>query len=152
MVVIAIIVVVFIFALILFIAFRKNNHKLNLAKINTNEQVDASAENAGVPLEDGVLELNDLSSNFDDFNEEEFDTNINDFDLKNNNNIDYSSNYNDINISDSLKKYAFNFDDEDLEFEDDVKRSEIVKEIHNMSPKMKAILFANALDRKDFWS
>ena len=34
--------------------------------------------------------------------------------------------------------------------EDDVKRSEIVNEIHKMSPKMKAIILADVLDKKHF--
>lgn len=42
------------------------------------------------------------------------------------------------------------FDFDEMFDEEEVKRSELVEEIHNMSPKMKALLLTGALDRKYF--
>ena len=83
--------------------------------------------------EAGVNTFKKMFGSFEDEDDEDFD-----FDSIKGKHFDFKNRFR-------------NFNYEDFEDEDDGKeRSETLKEIHKMSPKMKAILLSNALDRKYF--
>lgn len=135
---------VVILAVLSYFAFFKKNKNFKSYKIEeekqevkeeTAMQLNEEKEN-GMTIEDefDIDPIQNSSSMEDDFDDLEdlFD----DFSESDSNELDILDDY--------------DYDSYNYEQDDDVKRSEIVNEIHKMSPKMKAIILADVLDRKYF--
>ena len=146
MMVIAIIVLVALVCGIYYYVFKGKKSKTKTVKEHSDKQeskVNASVNSNSSGIS-GELNFNE-SGTYEDFD---------DYELPNNERYmknDLSND--DYEFNDDYSRLSRIFDNNDLKLEetdDEVNRSEVVKEIHKMSPKMKAILFANALERKDY--
>ncbi|MGN1227455.1 MAG: hypothetical protein ACI4TX_02305 [Christensenellales bacterium] len=147
MVYIIIAVAVVLLGVVCYFAFKKNG-KFASYKIEDKEeekeqtstlQLNEESEN-GLTIEDELFSNENSEPVINVNNSNDLDELFNDEDF---------SNYNFKNDSDYDYDDYFDFD-EKFGFKEDEKRSEIVAEIHKMSPKMKAIVLADVLDRKYF--
>lgn len=138
-----------------YVAFSRKSKIANY-KVEEKQEEKTQDVKADKATEQPNLELNE---NGTALSEDEFDfANLNDENSNSENLANGFDSGNDYNNFSGLNEYddsAFNFDSDffDSDYGDDgeeVKRSEIVNEIHKMSPKMKAIILADVLDKKHF--
>lgn len=136
--------VVIVTAIIVYVIMRKGK---SMTKNNLHANSEKSVEDAG------TLELNEFSSEGLQLTSEDFNLDEEDKSTQSVSEDDF--------MDDFMDDFDFGFDNSDFEGFDDVilgnesvkdekKRSPIVQEIHEMSPKMKAIILADVLDRKHF--
>ncbi|MBQ8749697.1 MAG: hypothetical protein IJZ29_04455 [Clostridia bacterium] len=135
---------VIIFAIICIFSFKGKNGKIADYKVqeeNAEEEQTTSSIELNEETDSGMT-LKEEDFNFDDPLQvnKKFDDEPN---------IDFNQMFNDYDAE--YGDYSSDFDFGEFESqEDDKKRSDIVNEIHRMSPKMKAILLGDVLDRKHF--
>ena len=150
-----IIVAVVVIGMVCNVAFDKKS-KIPKYKVEDKKEEKAQEVKEDKATEQPSLELNENGSAFseEDFNFADLnDKSPNSENLQNS--FASGNDYNDFSGLDEYDDSAFDFDsdffnDDYSQSGDDVKRSEIVNEIHKMSPKMKAIILADVLDKKHF--
>ena len=152
---IGIIVAVVVIGMLCYVAFNKKSkipkYKVEDKKAETTQEVkdDKATEQPSLELNENGSTLSEDDFNFSDLN----DKSSNSENLANG--FAGGNDYNDFSGLGEYDDSAFDFDSDFFDDDygqsgDDVKRSEIVNEIHKMSPKMKAIILADVLDKKHF--
>lgn len=150
-----IIVAVVVIGMLCYVAFNKKSkipkYKVEDKKEEAIQEVkeDKATEQPSLELNVNGAILSEDDFNFSDLNNK----NLNSENFTNS--FDSGNNYNDFSGLGEYDDSAFDFDSDFFDDDygqngDDVKRSEIVNEIHKMSPKMKAIILADVLDKKHF--
>ena len=150
-----IIVAVVVIGMLCYVAFNKKS-KIPKYKVEDKKEEATQEVKDNEATEQPSLELNVNGSTLseDDFNFADLnDENSSSENLQNT--FASGNDYNDFSGLGEYDDSAFDFDsdffdDDYSQSGDDVKRSEIVNEIHKMSPKMKAIILADVLDKKHF--
>ncbi len=150
-----IIVAVVVIGMLCYVAFNKKS-KIPKYKVEDKKEEAIQEVKDNEATEQPSLELNVNGSTLseDDFNFADLnDENSSSENLQNT--FASGNDYNDFSGLGEYDDSAFDFDsdffdDDYSQSGDDVKRSEIVNEIHKMSPKMKAIILADVLDKKHF--
>lgn len=135
---------VIIFAIICIFSFKGKNGKIADYKV---QEQSAEEEQTSSSIELNEETDSGMTLKEEDFN---FDNPLNENkNFDNEPNIDFNQMFNDYDAEYDGYSSGFDFGEFENE-EDDKKRSDIVSEIHKMSPKMKAILLGDVLDRKHF--
>lgn len=142
--------------MLLYVAFNKKSKIAEYKVEDKCEEIKEEEKSSNEQSEQGGQSL-ELNENGLTLNEDDFD--FADLKSEDNKRGNVASNFesDEFNAFSGLNQYDDSAYDFESEFfndynssEDDVKRSEIVDEIHKMSPKMKALILADVLDKKHF--